>query len=241
MLEKEPNPMHVAIIFFSFDYLHQKSKMKYLCSAIAFVFLCTSCNEQAKKTTEENTDTSVTAVSVDSVPVVSPPTKDSLLAFTHRQILQTLKTKDFEKLAAFIHPTSGARFSPYGHIDTSMHRKFLPQQFINALKGGKKMLWGYYDGSGDSIKLSVDAYFKKFVYNADFLNAKQTSINKMIGSGNSLNNLQTIYKDADFIESYFPGFDAKYNGMDWTALRLVYRKYEDKFYLVAVVHDQWTI
>ena len=89
--------------------------------------------------------------------------------------------------------------------------------------------------------MTIENYFKKFVYNADFLNAEQTNLNKMVGSGNSLNNLITTYKGCNYTESYFSGFDKKYDGMDWCCLRLVYTKYQLKYYLIAIVHDQWTI
>lgn len=79
------------------------------------------------------------------------------------------------------------------------------------------------------------------MYNADFLHAPQTSLNKMIGGGNALNNLTTIYKDCVFTEHHFSGFDEKYGGMDWCSLRLVFKSYNNNMYLVAVVHDQWTI
>ena len=89
--------------------------------------------------------------------------------------------------------------------------------------------------------LSVEEYFKKFVYNADFLNAEKTNFDKITGEGNSLNNLEKVYKQDHFTESYFSRFDQKYNGMDWTSLKLVYKIYENKIYLVAIIHDQWTI
>ncbi len=63
----------------------------------------------------------------------------------------------------------------------------------------------------------------------------------MIGSSNSLNNLETVYNGCNFTESYFSGFDKKFEGMDWSSLRLVFKKHLDRFYLIAIVHDKWTI
>ncbi|RYE29217.1 MAG: hypothetical protein EOP48_32775 [Sphingobacteriales bacterium] len=74
-------------------------------------------------------------------------------------------------------------------------------------------MWGEQDGSGDSILLSIPDYFKKYVYNADFINADRAAIDSFIGHGNSLNNLKTVYKNARFIEYHFPGFDKKYSGI----------------------------
>ena len=89
--------------------------------------------------------------------------------------------------------------------------------------------------------LTIEEYFKKFIYAADFLNAEKVSINQKNGQGNSINNIVEIYKPCDFVESHFAGFDKSLGGMDWQSLRLVFKKYNDKYYLVGVVHDQWTI
>jgi len=43
------------------------------------------------------------------------------------------------------------------------------------------------------------------------------------------------------VEYHFPGFDKKYEGMDWASLRLVLIEAKDGWKLVGIVHDQWTI
>jgi len=158
-----------------------------------------------------------------------------------KQVLAAIKNKDYKSFAEFIHPTLGVRFSPYAYIDTTGDIKFSHDKFLHEIKTQNKFDWGSYDGSGDTILLTVANYFSKFVYNADFLNAEKTSLNKIIGRGNSLNNLETVYKGCDFTESYFFGFDKKFDGMDWCCLRLVFKKYNERNYLVAIIHDQWTI
>ncbi len=89
--------------------------------------------------------------------------------------------------------------------------------------------------------MSIKNYFGKFVYDEDFLNAKQKSINEFLGSGNSLNNLREVFPGSDFTEFYFPGFDPKYEGMDWRTLRLVFKTENNRPWLIAIVHDEWTI
>jgi hypothetical protein len=82
---------------------------------------------------------------------------------------------------------------------------------------------------------------EKFVYDVDFIKPEKRSVNKFISGGNSLNNLDSVYKDCDFTESHFSGFEKKYGGMDWRTLRLVFKERNGKYFLVGVVHDQWTI
>jgi hypothetical protein len=196
-------------------------------------FFLFSCNDRQIK--EDNTSFN------DSSQIVTIINSDSLISTLTKQVLTSIKNKDFKKLPDFIHPTLGVRFSPYAYIDTTSDLKFTANNFYDQIKKQNKFNWGGYDGSGDTILLTIEDYFSKFVYNADFLNAEKTSLNKMIGGGNSLNNLETVYKGCNFSESYFSGFDKKFDGMDWCCLRLVFKKNLEKFYLVGIVHDQWTI
>jgi hypothetical protein len=166
---------------------------------------------------------------------------DSSILNLTKQVLTTMKNKDFKTLAEFIHPTLGVTFSPYAYIDPTNDKKFTRESFVDGIQKQTKFNWGGYDPTDEKIFMTINDYFKIFVYNADFLNAEKRSVNKMIGGGNSLNNLETIYKGCDFTESYFSGFDKKFEGMDWCCLRLVFKKYNDKYYLVGIVHDQWTI
>ena len=211
--------------------------MKYI-TFLFSLFSLIACNNNYKKDAEKKED-SITIV-IDSSKAITP-NSDSLVLASSRQVLSFLKNKAFIQLAGLFHPQQGVRFSPYGHIDTAKDIVLSSQQFLQAIQKKNIIHWGYYDGSGDSILLNAAQYYKKFIYNADFVNAEKTSFNKMIGAGNSVNNLTSIYQDLNFTESHFSGFDKKYGGMDWTSLRLVFKLLQGKYYLVGIVHDQWTI
>jgi hypothetical protein len=210
--------------------------MKIFVITISMLLVLISCHNRPA-TTNHPVSSDSAIVTKDSV------SKDSQIINVSKQILILIKIKSYEKFAEFIHPVAGIRFSPYGNIDTTKDLKFSKEKFLELIneKNKRKLNWGAYDGSGSSIELSINAYFAKFVYNADYLNAEQTSVNKIIGKGNSTNNIKDIYKYCDFTESYFSGFDKKYDGIDWCSLRLVLKKYNGSFYLVGIVHDQWTI
>lgn len=157
-------------------------------------------------------------------------------------ILGFIKRKEAYKLARFMHSEWGVRFSPYGYVDTTSDIRIEGEKHMRDLEAtGERILWGSYDGSGDSIFLDLPTYLDRFVYDADFLNAERIEINAFIGGGNSLNNLLEVYPDCDFIEYHFSGFDEKYGGMDWRSLRLVFRTERDRVYLIGIVHDEWTI
>lgn len=167
--------------------------------------------------------------------------KDSVLIATTQEVLTAIQARDYPKLAAYFHPEEGVRFSPYGYIDTVHHVHFTSQDFIKQSGEEGAISWGSYDGTGKDIQMSMGAYFDKFVYEVDFLNAEQLSVNEVLGKGNSLINIQEVYPGADFTESHFSGFEEKYGGMDWRSLRLVFKSEDGRPWLVGIVHDQWTI
>ena len=218
--------------------------MKHFFSIIMLLSII-ACN--SKKQIDKTDSIPTDSIPTDSIsynaplPVPGKVDDDTAIAQLSNKILSLIKNKDYTTLVSYFHPVAGTRFSPYGYIDTTVAVQFNSKSFMENIGTQKKIYWGNYDGSGDSILLTLEKYFEKFVYNADFLNAEKTAVNKMIGTGNSLNNLEKIYKDALFTESHFSGFDKKYGGMDWSSLRLVYKKYNNQLFLIAIVHDQWTI
>ena len=157
------------------------------------------------------------------------------------EVLLLLHNKDLDKLAAYIHPDKGVRFSPYAYIEPQKDLIFTAEQIKNAFSDQKEYTWGNYDGTGEPIKLTFKDYFHKFIYDAEFINAKEISYNHPLGKGNTINNAAEIYPNANIVEYHFPGIDPKYEGMDWRSLRLVFEEKDSNWYLVGIVHDQWTI
>ena len=70
---------------------------------------------------------------------------------------------------------------------------------------------------------------------------KTSFILLLIGKGNTLNNIAQVYPNGEFVEFHFTGFDTQYEGMDWTSLRLVFEENNGTWFLIGIVHDQWTI
>jgi hypothetical protein len=169
--------------------------------------------------------------------------KDSILLRLTNNILVALKNKNYPAFADYIHPASGIRFSPYGYVDTLSHLRFSRDKFIATAKDDNQemIVWGKFDATGDPIKMTLNNYLQRFVYDVDFVRPEKRAVNDFIATGNSLNNLLSVYKNCDFTESYFSGFKKEYAGMDWKSLRLVFKERNGKFFLVGIVHDEWTI
>jgi hypothetical protein len=225
---------------------------------IAFILVASfivGCNDNSKKVTTIEKATNDSGQSIDrnadsllktkkiQDSIQALHRKDSVLLRLTDNILATLKNKKYSAFANYIHPVLGIRFSPYAFVDTINNIKFSKQKFINeAGKAEQDMIvWGSYDGTGDPIRMKLNNYMQRFVYDVDFIKPEQRSVNKFIGEGNSLNNLDSVYKTCDFTESHFSGIDKKYEGHDWRTLRLVFKERNGKYFLVGIIHDEWTI
>jgi len=155
--------------------------------------------------------------------------------------IQSIKEKNMEKLASMVHPVKGVLFSPYSHIELNKHKVFTKEELRGLLESDKVYNWGDYDGSGEPIELTFKQYYDKFIYDLDFANAEKVAFNEIQQSGNTIVNISDVYPEGKFIDYYFPGIKAGYDGMDWASLRLVFEEYDGQWYLVCIAHGQWTI
>jgi hypothetical protein len=174
-------------------------------------------------------------------PTATPePTAAPSLEESAAFVIKALAEKDLEGLAALVHPSQGVRFSPYGFVRED-HLVFMPGELPGLVGSDAVYTWGAYDGSGEPIDLTFDAYYQEFVYSADFANPEQMAVNERLGQGNSIDNIHEFYPGSSFVEYHFSGFDPQYEGMDWQSFRLVFVQEGGVWCLVAVVHDEWTI
>jgi hypothetical protein len=156
------------------------------------------------------------------------------------QVVQLIKNKGFGTLATYVHPDSGVRFSPYATVRTS-DLVFTPTQVNGLWTDTHFYHWGYYDGSGYSIDMVFPDYYALFVYDQDFANAPEIAVNQTLGIGTVPDNARDFYTGSTVVEYHFSGFDPQYEGMDWKSLRLAFTQKDGVWYLVGIIHAQWTI
>ena len=155
------------------------------------------------------------------------------------QVLRSIKYQDFTLLSSYVHPRDGVRFSPYAYTQV-IDQVFTNDEVAKIITDSSSYTWGAYSGTGEPINLSFLDYYSKFIYDEDFANAPQVSLNHRLSTGNSIDNNTEFYPGSMIVEYYFPGFDPQYAGMDWRSLRLVFSEYNSTWYLVAIIHDEWT-
>lgn len=156
-------------------------------------------------------------------------------------VLNSLKNQDYLALSGYVHPQKGLTLTPYSTVDPQKDKTLQSGDIAKAAKNDALYVWGFHDGSGAPIQLSISDYFKTYVYNADYSKAPMIGVNTVLSMGNSLENVQVAYPDAQFVEFYFPSLDPKYNGLDWCGLKLVFEQVLQEYKLVGLIHSEWTI
>lgn len=153
------------------------------------------------------------------------------------KIVKALSESDLGRVDRAIHPTLGVVISPYSFIDSPQIWKALTPAlaFPDSIYH-----WGYYDGSGDSIRMTFEEFYSSFIYCANFLAVLDTALNRPAHYGNSLNNFKELFPQAEYLDFHVEGKE-EYGFLDWKILRLGFQLIDKRWYLVAIIHDEWTI
>ena len=204
---------------------------------IATILLLENCTKQKSSEVQENLTTvsdSTKNVKNDS----SVINKEDVIKNLNNEILESLKSKNYAQFSQFIHPKKGITFSMYSYLEPD-DKHFSKADFEKYISTNTKFTWGEKDGSGDLLVLPIKKYVEEWVFNKDFTKSDYF-LNKFKGSGNSINNIKKSFPNLDFTENYIAGTE-EYGEMDWKSLIFVFEKFDEKYYLVAVVNNSWTI
>lgn len=168
-------------------------------------------------------------------PVIEATARDRAM-----QAVMALKERDMGEFSTFVHP-DGVRFFPYTYIDISAAEPIKPDVVKAFPTLSSVRTWGIQDGSGEPIVLPVMQYIDRFVYDGDFAAATDIRENDTTSQGNIQNNVVASFPGTTVISFHLPPENPDYGGMDWKNLRLVMEQKDGVWYVVAIVHDAWTI
>ncbi len=220
---------------------------RFITLSTVIVLLLTACNtnptqsgDTAGNTNPSNTNTNAPQDTITNGSVLNEQQAKSIIELRATEVLALLSQNNMAGLVRFVHPEKGVRFSPYSYVQPETDLVFTPQQIARFAVDSKVYTWGSFDGSGDPMQLTFKDYRKKFVTDKDYLTASDSiGYNKVLGTGNCLNNRTEVYPKAIIVEYYQSGKHPDYGGMDWGSLALVFEKYKGEWLLVAVIHNSW--
>jgi hypothetical protein len=158
-----------------------------------------------------------------------------------QQVVAAFQAKDGEGLARLVHPDKGVRFSPYAFVDLTEDQVFSREQVARFWQDPQPYLWGYADGSGDPIELSAAHYIERYVMDRDFAHPTAVGIDADRARSTTDNNVTRAYPQARRVELYVePAPEQGDPTYEWAALRLVFEPHDGVWYLIGVIHDEWT-
>ncbi len=176
-------------------------------------------------------------------------TTEEMVKNRSEEVLKAINEKDINKFKSLIHPTKGVRFSKDGVVYLETDKKLTTSEIESLVISNKVILWGYSDGSGFPINKTFIEYFSQYS-NPNYLEAPEVSYDNTLRAGaNTTNNIKEKYQNNHFISYHYPYTSTYKNDkgeevvqpMSWTTLNLVFEEYQDRYYLVGIVRDNWTI
>jgi hypothetical protein len=159
-----------------------------------------------------------------------------------QEVVEALEARDFGRLADLVQPDDGVLLSPYAYVEPGTHVTLTAADLRRVAEGKTiERVWGHHDGTGESIRLPFREYFERFVYDAPYLEDGRVAVDRRQGGGNTVDNAAEVWPEGRIVEYHLPGRDPRYEGMDWRSLRLVLVDEGGHWWLVGIVHDEWTI
>ena len=131
--------------------------------------------------------------------------------------LDALQKKDMARFATFVHPDERVRFSSSVFVRADSDRVFAPAQVANLWNDPREYVWGVGDGSSKLIQATFPHYYERFVFDHDYTRAPVRVANAPMRKGNATGNIATVYQGAEWVEFHFPGFEPRFEGMDWAS------------------------
>ena len=160
---------------------------------------------------------------------------------TANEVVAAMKAKDGPRLAEFVHPEHGVRFSPYAFVDVGGDRVLSRIAVRTLWQDANVYSWGHADGTGDAILLTPAQYFERFVMDRDFTAATSVTVNDYPVRGTTNSNAAAVYPDGTSVEYFLEPIGGQGDpAFDWRALRLMFKSHDGSWRLVAVIHDEWT-
>lgn len=154
-----------------------------------------------------------------------------------QKVIRLIKEKDFKGLSKEIHPANGLTLSSTPEIKISHSTIISKDTVANWKFSDKQYKWGVLDGEGNQIELTLEEYYNLYIYDIDYANEAEISYNKNIerAEGKKVN-IYEVYNEGIVVEYFFKGTKEN-NFVDWKSIYLCFERYNNAWYLSAIIHS----
>lgn len=161
------------------------------------------------------------------------------LAYT---VLEYIEQRDYAGLSQVAHPEYGVVFSPYATVSLATNKCFQTKQIAAFDTDQTVYVWGVHEGTGEPIEMTPESYLTEYVLDKDYIGASVIGVNRIVKSGNALENITEVFPDVKFVDFHIPGGEKdSTDDFGWSSLRLGFEEYEGKQWLTVILNSRWTV
>ena len=161
------------------------------------------------------------------------------LAYT---VIRYINESDYPALSHVAHPEFGVVFSPHATVSLTTNKCFQAGQIAAFASDTKVYVWGVHESTGEPIEMNPESYFAEYISNRDYMSASIVGVNRIVKSGNALENIKSLFPDVQFIDFHIPGSDKDAaEDFEWSSLRLGFEEYEGRLWLTVILSSKWTV
>lgn len=102
---------------------------------------------------------------------------------------EALKAEDYGTLGDLVHPERGLTFTACSTVDLSTDRNFTADEIRGLTENPRQYLWGYEDGRGSPILLTMEEFVRQYIFAVDYTQAPKVGVDQVVLSGNALENV----------------------------------------------------
>jgi hypothetical protein len=185
-------------------------------------------------------------LSIFSRPAELPPTpakaNNAELTAIAYNVLESIRDGDFAALSRAAHPEFGVVFSPFATVTLSTNMRFCPEQIAVFGDDSNVYFWGVQNGSGEPIEMTLIEYFDKFVYSRNYIDAPIVGVDRIVRSGNALENITEVFPGVRFVDFHFPCVERDpADEPQWSSLRLGFEDHDGALWLTVIINSRWTV
>ena len=170
-------------------------------------------------------------------------TNAELTTFAY-SVLEHIRDGNYVALSHVAHKDFGVVFSPCATITLLTNKRFSAEQIAAFGSDTNMYVWGTYnDGSGEPIEMTPADYFAEFVFPRDYYAcATVIGINRVVKSGNALENILDEFPALTFIDFHIPGGERDTpDELDWSTLRLGFEENNGSLWLTVILRSTWAV
>lgn len=173
-------------------------------------------------------------------PTNAVQSKEQKLISTSREVLTALKNKDYNKLET-LSSKDGLSFNENSD-SLDLSKNDVSKDAISEIpKNTTKYMWGYTDGKGDEIRLTLSDYINQWMYNRDYINAPKIMVNQIAyPQGNTPNYIATYSQGRNYVAFHFDS-TKEYPGLTWSTMYLIFDEENKNYKLRGIIKANWTI